>query len=152
METASPAPGAKTILVVDDNKFVLKAMSFLLGNKGFRVATAETGSEALGVLRKDKPDLILLDLDFPPDAGNICGAMRDGFTILDWARRMCDADKIPVIIVSALDPEKYKDRAKAHGIPTYFQKPVDKERLVAAIHGMFGDTPASSVAPTTVPS
>ena len=152
MENTVPALGAKKILVIDDNKVVLKAMSFQLTAKGYQVRTAETGAEALGLLRNDKPDLILLDLDFPPDAGNICGAMRDGFTILDWARRMCDADKIPVIIVSALDPEKYKDRAKAHGIPTYFQKPVDKERLVAAIHGMFGDTPASSVAPTTVPS
>ena len=139
METASPAPGAKTILVVDDNKFVLKAMSFLLGNKGFRVATAETGSEALGVLRKDKPDLILLDLDFPPDVGNICGTMRDGFIILDWARRMCNAERIPVIIISALDPEKYKDRAKEHGIPIFFRKPVDKDKLLEAIHATLGD-------------
>jgi CheY-like chemotaxis protein len=151
METASPAPGAKKILVVDDNKLILKSMSFLLAAKGYFVMTAETGAEALGHLRKDQPDLILLDLDFPPDAGNVCGTMRDGFTILDWARRMCDADKIPVIIISALDPEKYKDRAKAHGIPTYFRKPVDKEKLVEAIHGMFGGAPASDVTPSAVP-
>ena len=151
METMPPAPGAKKILVIDDNTVVLKSLSFLLGAKGYRVMTAESGSEALAFLRKDKPDLILLDVDFAPDPGNVCSSMRDGFAILDWARRMCDADKIPVIIVSALDPEKYKDQAKAHGIPTSFQKPVDKDRLVEAIHGMLGGTSAPNPAPSTAP-
>jgi CheY-like chemotaxis protein len=141
MENTVPALGAKKILVIDDNKVVLKAMSFQLTAKGYQVRTAETGAEALGLLRNDKPDLILLDLDFPPDVGNICGTMRDGFIILDWARRMCDAERIPVIIISALDPEKYKDRAKEHGIPIFFRKPVDKDKLLEAIHVTLGDAP-----------
>ena len=142
METKAPAPGAKKILVIDDNKIVLKASSFLLAAKGYVVRTAETGSEALSIIRTDKPDLILLDLDFPPDVGNIGGALRDGFLILDWARRLYNAEKIPVIIVSALDPETYKERAQAHGIPLYFRKPVDKDQLLTAIHATLGDAPA----------
>src|SRR5215471_7576827 len=142
METNPTAPGAKKILVIDDNKIVLKSTSFLLAAKGYQVVTAETGADALSILRTDKPDLILLDLDFPPDIGNIGGTLRDGFLILDWARRMYNAEKIPVIIVSALDPETYKEKAQAHGIPTYFRKPVDKEKLLAAIHATLGDAPA----------
>ena len=146
METKPIAPDAKKILVVDDNEVVLHAMSFLLKAKGYQVLLAETGAETLGILRKDKPDLILLDLDFPPDAGNIGGAMRDGFLLLDWARRMCAAEKIPVIIVSGLDPEQYKARAQAAGIPTFFRKPVDNQQLLAAIHKALGDAPEKPAA------
>jgi CheY-like chemotaxis protein len=132
----------KKILVIDDNKVVLTAMSVMLRAKGYQVVLAESGADAIGILRRDKPDLILLDLDFPPDVGNLGGGLRDGFLILDWARRMCDAEKIPVIIVSALDPETYKEKAQARGIPTFFRKPVDKQQLLAAINDVFGGAPA----------
>ena len=142
METKPPAPNAKKILVIDDNKIVLTAMSVMLTNKGYVVLKAENGADALSIIRRSRPDLILLDLDFPPDVGNIGGSLRDGFLILDWARRMDNAEGIPVIIVSALDPEIYKQRAQAHGIPIYFRKPVDRDKLLAAIHATLGDAPA----------
>jgi len=141
MEHKSIAPDAKKILVVDDNKVVLKAMHFSLTSQGYRVLMAETGAETITLLRKDRPDLILLDLDFPPDAGNIGGNLRDGFLIIDWARRMCDAEKIPVIIISSTDPAGYKERAEAAGIMTFFHKPVDQHQLLGAIHAILGDAP-----------
>jgi CheY-like chemotaxis protein len=144
METKPIAPGAKKILVVDDNKVVLKAMYFSLTEKGYNVLMAASGAETISILRKDKPDLILLDLDFPPDAVNIGGALRDGFLIIDWARRMCDAEKIPVIIISSTGPEKYKERAQAAGIMTFFHKPVDKQKLLEAIHATLGDAPVQA--------
>jgi CheY-like chemotaxis protein len=146
METKPAPPGAKKILVIDDNKVVLQAMSFLLASKGYAVLLAENGAETIRILRKDQPDLILLDLDFPPDAANIGGALRDGFLILDWARRMCDAEKIPVIIISSLEPETYKDRAQAAGILTFFHKPVDKQQLLAAVQSILGNGPAETAA------
>jgi two-component system sensor histidine kinase ChiS len=139
METKSVAPNAKKILVVDDNKLILKALSFALASKGYRVLVAETGSETIAVVRKEKPDLILLDLDFPPDAANIGSALTDGFLIIDWARRMCDAEKIPVFIISSTEPEKYKGRAEAAGIMTFFQKPLNKENILAAIQKVLGE-------------
>jgi len=144
MEDKSTTPGTKTILVVDDNKVVLKAMYFTLTGKGYRVLMAESGAETITLLRKDKPDLILLDLDFPPDAANVGGNLWDGFLIIDWARRMCDAEKIPVIIISSTDPAKYKERAEAAGILTFFHKPVDKEKLLEAVHAKLGDAPAQA--------
>ena len=123
---------SKKILVVDDNPVVLKALYFLLRNHGYEVVTAESGAETLNRLRLDRPDLILLDLDLP-DTGSVSNAMRDGFIIMDWARRTGVSENIPVIIVSALDPEEYKARAAAAGISMFFQKPVDNEKLLAAI-------------------
>ncbi|MBW8863637.1 MAG: response regulator [Verrucomicrobia bacterium] len=141
METKTSTPGAKKIFVIDDNQVVLKAMHLMLTANGYHVETAETGADAISLLRRNKPDLILLDLDFPPDIGNIGGGLRDGFLIIDWARRMCDAEKIPVIIVSSLDPEKYKERAQAAKIPTFFRKPADKQKLLEAVHAALGDAP-----------
>ena len=103
---------------------------------------AESGADAIAILRKEKPDLILLDIGFPPDVANFGTPLRDGFLIMDWAKRMCDAEKIPVIIISSTDPQEYKARAQAAGIMTFFQKPVDKEKLLEAIHLKLGDAPA----------
>jgi two-component system sensor histidine kinase ChiS len=143
MESQNAAPNAKKILVVDDNKVVLNAMTLMLTARGYRVLIAESGAETITILRKEKPDLILLDLDFPPDAMNVGGALRDGFLIIDWARRMCDAEKIPVIIISSTDPNEYKQRAQAAGIMTFFKKPVDTGKLLEAIHATLGDKPAN---------
>ena len=146
METKTTAVNAKKILVADDNKVFLKAMSIMLAAKGYNVLVAESGSDTIGIVRKEKPDLILLDLDFPPDSSNIGGPLRDGFLIIDWARRTCDAEKIPVIIISSTEPEKFKDRAQAAGIMTFFHKPVDKQQLLDAIHAAIGDATAGSLA------
>jgi two-component system sensor histidine kinase ChiS len=134
---------AKKILVVDDNKIILKAMSLALATKGYCVLTAETGADTLAILRKEKPDLILLDLSFPADSTFISSPFRDGFLILDWARRMYDAEKIPVFVISSTDPEKYKERAQSLGVLTFFQKPVDNAKLTEAIETEFKKPRAS---------
>ena len=135
---------AKAILVVDDNKVILLAMDLVLGKAGYRVLTAETGADTIAILQKTKPDLILLDVDFPPDTGNIGGPFRDGFVILDWARRTCDAEKIPVFIISSYDEQQYKSRAAAFGILTFFKKPVDNQKLLEAVRATLGDGPPAA--------
>jgi DNA-binding response OmpR family regulator len=145
MQTNPTSGSTKKILVVDDNPVVLKAMYFFLRNHGYDVVMAESGSDTLTSLRRDKPDLILLDLDLP-DTGNVSNAMRDGFIIMDWARRTGAAENIPVIIISALDPEEYKSRALAAGIAIFFRKPVDNDKLLAAIHATLHDAPVRPAA------
>jgi CheY-like chemotaxis protein len=142
---AMPPANAKKILVVDDNQVVLKAMYFLLRNHGYEVIMAASGADTLASLRRDKPDLVLLDLDLP-DAGNVQNALRDGFLLMDWARRIGVGENIPVIIISALDPEEYRARAQASGIPICFRKPVDNDQLLAAIRTTLGETPAKPAA------
>src|SRR5271154_598582 len=137
MKTELPAD-AKKILVVDDNHIILKAMSLALTAKGYHVLTADSGAGTLAILRGEKPDLILLDVNFPPEASYVSSPFRDGFLILDWARRTCDAEKIPVFVVSSSDPAEYKTRAHSFGVLTFFQKPVDNEKLLAAIEAQLG--------------
>ena len=133
MDVNTANSSAKKILVVDDNQVILKTTLQMLSTKGYQVTTATGGPEALSAVRKEKPDLILLDLTFPPDASNVGGPLQDGFFIIQWLRRTPETEKIPVIMISATDPEKFKDRALRTGVVASFHKPIDPGKLLAAI-------------------
>jgi CheY-like chemotaxis protein len=138
----------KKILIVDDNRIILKAFSMKLQASGFEVFTAEDGATAVGLVRRSVPDLIVLDIQFPPDVAHGGGVAWDGFLILDWLRRMDEARKIPVIIITGGDPAKYKDRALAAGAVSFFRKPIKPEELVAAVRQALGEvTPAAPPPP-----
>ena len=123
----------KKILVVDDNQVILKTISLKLESHGYDVRTAEDGAGAVSVTRKEKPDLILLDLSFPPDVGNGGGVPWDGFLIMQWLRRLDEAKHIPIIVVTGGDPVKYKDRAIAAGASGFFHKPINNDELMAVV-------------------
>src|SRR5437773_140530 len=89
-------PNGHKILVVDDNKVILKILSMKLGASGYQVITAEDGSGAVNAVRTQKPDLILLDINFPPDVAHGGGVPWDGFRIMDWVRRLDEAKNIPI--------------------------------------------------------
>jgi two-component system, cell cycle response regulator DivK len=122
--TPTPVIGKnRTILVVDDNPVVLKAFELKLQAGGFDVLTATEGAAAVSLARQTKPDIIVLDINFPPDVGN-SGLQWDGFNIVQWLRRFQDAANIPVIIVSSGEPAKYKEKSLAAGAIAFFQKPI----------------------------
>ncbi|HWH70617.1 MAG TPA: response regulator [Candidatus Sulfotelmatobacter sp.] len=147
-QSRPPAPSKrKRILVVDDNKVILKAMAFKLKSSGYDVLMAEDGSEAVSTARQQKPDLILLDINFPPDVAHGGGVPWDGFLIMDWLRRLKEAQEIPVIIVTGGEAATYKERALAAGAVGFFQKPVKPEELLAAIRQALGET-AGAIPPS----
>lgn len=126
----------KKILVVDDDAVILKTLTWKLTAKGYEVVTALDGSAAVSAARHEKPDLILLDVSFPPDVGTV---PWDGFRIMDWLNRVNEKTRTPVIIITGGDPVKYKDRALAAGAVAFFQKPIGHEDLVKVIHETLGD-------------
>ncbi len=89
--SAETAP-AKKILVVDDNEVILKTISLKLQAAGYRAVTALDGAEAVASVRKDSPDLILLDISFPSDVG---GVEWDGFRIMAVVARLEAVKKTP---------------------------------------------------------
>jgi CheY-like chemotaxis protein len=123
----------KRILLVDDNKIILKTTGAKLKEAGYEVLAAEDGGSAIRQARQLKPHLILLDLNFPPDVGHGGGIPWDGLLILSWLRRNDGMEKIPVIVVTGGDLEKYKDRWVEAGIRDIFLKPVDHDGLIATI-------------------
>ena len=123
----------KKILVVDDNPVIIATLSMKLKAAGYDVLTATDGSEAVSAARKDKPNLILLDISFPPDVAHGGGVQWDGFIIIEWLRRLDEAKNVPVIVITGSEAEKYRQRATALGAVAFFQKPVDNDGLLEVI-------------------
>jgi two-component system, OmpR family, KDP operon response regulator KdpE len=132
----------KKILIVDDSRIILKTLSMKLTSNGYDVITAEDGAGAVSIVRSEKPDLILLDLIFPPDVGHGGGVCWDGLLIMSWLRRLEEARNIPIIVISGGDPAKYKDHALAAGATSFFHKPINNDELLAAIRQALGESTA----------
>ena len=124
--------------MADDNKVILKAVTMVLQAHGYEVVTATDGSAVVKVVDEEKPDLILLDILFPPDI-NEGGMSWDGFAIMRWLRNMSGAKDVPIIIISGTDPEKYRERCLAAGAAAFLHKPLNMEELIATIHAALGE-------------
>jgi CheY-like chemotaxis protein len=125
-ESAKP----KKILVIDDNEVVLKSTSLKLQSVGYEVFTALDGAEGVAAVRRERPDLVLLDIAFPPD---ISGMSWDGFRIMDWLHRVDETKRIPIIVISGVVEEKNKQRAMASGAVAFFAKPVNMDEMLGVI-------------------
>ena len=139
MNAETAIPGGKKILVVDDDPIVLKTLSMVLVSNGYQVFTATDGPGAASIVTRERPDLILLDILFPPDAANVGGALQDGFFIIEWLRRMGEAADIPIIIISGDKSAKDKKNALATGVVGFFTKPIDRVALLATIRATLGE-------------
>jgi len=137
----------KKILVVDDDAVVVKSLTMKLTAKGYDVATATDASEAVSAARREKPDLIILDVSFPPDVAH--GGMMpwDGFLVMEWLKRIGDDKQCPVIIVTGGEAAKYRARALEAGAVAFFEKPVESEALLKAIRDTVGEDAATPGAP-----
>lgn len=123
----------RKILIVDDDAVVLKALTLKLQSAGYVVATAVDGADALRGLRDEKPDLVLLDINFPPDIAHGGGVPWDGFLLMRWLRGIEKVGKVPIVFMTGNDPGGYRDRALACGAAGLFHKPIDPGVLVATI-------------------
>ena len=112
------------ILVVDDDPDLVRALRLRLRANQYDIATATDGYSAIAAAQKEHPDLILLDLGLP--AG-------DGFIVLDRLQKSDTLAGIPVIVLSARDPQNNEQRALKAGAAAYFQKPADNEDLLNVI-------------------
>ena len=136
-DAQTPIGQNRKILVVDDNNVVLKAFELKLKGLGFKVLTATDGSGAVSTARSERPDIIVLDINFPPDVGS-SGLQWDGFNIMEWMRRFREIDEIPVIIITSGDPAKYKERALSGGASAFFQKPINHEEFLLTVRRILG--------------
>jgi CheY-like chemotaxis protein len=125
----------RTILVVDDNPVVVKAFELKLQASGFKVVTVTNGALVASTAEQVKPNLIILDINFPP-GGN--GQQWTGFTILQWIKRFQELAAIPIIFISGEEAAKCKEQALAAGAAAFFQKPADYDELLAAIVKILG--------------
>jgi two-component system, OmpR family, KDP operon response regulator KdpE len=114
------AKGA-TVLVVDDEPPIRRLLRTSLGAQGYDVIEAGNGRDALAIIDRDKPDLVILDLGLPD---------RDG---IDVIRAVRAHSTVPIIVLSVRDDERGKVEALDLGADDYVTKPFGVEELVARI-------------------
>jgi two-component system KDP operon response regulator KdpE len=115
------AKGQANILVVDDERVVLEALSAILGGHGYRVRTAPNGPMALDAITSERPDLVLLDLAMP------------GLSGVEVCRRIRGYSHVPILVLSALADEAQKVKALDAGADDYVTKPFGADELLARI-------------------
>ena len=121
------------ILIADDSFVFARVLSLWLKAKGYQVLTAADGASAISTVRQEKPDLILLDINFPPDVGYGGNVGWDGFRIMEWLVRMDEANGVPIIIITAGDLAKEQARCRAFELAGFFHKPFNNDDLLASI-------------------
>jgi DNA-binding response OmpR family regulator len=132
-ESNSDEPAAPKILVVDDDPVILKTVGIKLSMAGFDVITGHDGAEAISTARTEHPDVIILDVCFPPDVAHGGNVAWDGLGVMQWLHRMENGETPPIIMITGLTNEQVREKALASGAQAFFQKPIDSDGLVEAI-------------------
>src|SRR6266550_1474021 len=125
----------KTILVVDDEPKIVDLARDYLEHAGFTVRTAADGEAALALVRRDRPDLVVLDLGLP------------GLDGLDVTRRIRRDSNLPVIMLTARDDELDKLLGLELGADDYLTKPFSPRELVARVRAVLRRTDAGAQTP-----
>lgn len=125
-----------TILVVDDEPQLRRAMKATLADLGYSVIEAKTGEEALNLLRRETVDLVLLDLNMPGIGGlETCRAIRE--------TAIRQTNDLPIIVLSVRNTERDKVQALDAGADDYVTKPFGIQELLARIRAALRRVPAS---------
>ncbi|MDH3556066.1 MAG: response regulator [Deltaproteobacteria bacterium] len=113
--------GASTVLVIDDDAMVLELMKRFLSKEGYRVVTAKGGKEGLRLARELIPDVITLD---------VIMSEMDSWAVLSALKGDSDLANTPVIMLTIVDDKSMGYRL---GASDYLTKPINRNRLVAAV-------------------
>jgi DNA-binding response OmpR family regulator len=119
-----PPRNRAKIMVVDDDSDLRQALSVRLRANNFDTVNVCDGYSAIAMAQKEHPHLIILDLGLP--AG-------DGFAVLKNLQQYPALSGIPVIVLTARDPQAYERLTLESGAVAFFQKPADNEELLGVI-------------------
>lgn len=103
----------KKILIVEDDEFLVQMYATKLELQDFQVQTAGDGKQAMKAIKKDLPDLILLDLNLP---------IMDGFQVLEELKKEERTKKIPVLVLTNYGQKEHIDKCLALGASDYLIK------------------------------
>jgi DNA-binding response OmpR family regulator len=116
----------KKILCIDDSNTALLLLEYSLNEAGYQAITALTVGEAIEIINKEIPDLILLDLSMPAVSGYDFLKMRSQLNI----------EKVPVIVVSAYDSLDSVESTRDLGAVDFVSKPISIETILKKINAL----------------
>jgi len=129
-----------TILVVDDEPQIRRVMRTTLASNGYTVLEARSGEEALEIMQKERPELVLLDVNMPGMGG------------LAACREIRDRSDAAIIVLTVRNTEKDKVMALDAGADDYVVKPFGMEELLARIRAALRRTASAEPVPAFVSS
>jgi len=113
------------LLAIDDDPMALRLLEEMLNPYDYDVVLLNANRNLIETIRKEKPDLILLDIMMP---------LEDGYTLLNRIKETEDLQNIPVIMVTAVSLEDNKLFASICGASAYLTKPVKRQVLIDTIN------------------
>lgn len=113
---------SKRILIVDDDHALVKMVEAFLTSHGYAVASACDGEEGVEQVKKQRPDLIVLDVQMPK---------MNGYTFIFELKKIDGASSIPILVLTA--KEGMAEIFKVEGVKEYLIKPFQTEALLASI-------------------
>ncbi len=114
----------KTILIIEDDENISKALDVRLQARGYKVVTAFDAIQGMQKATGTLPDVILLDITMP--GGN-------GLTLAERLKASTHTQAIPIIFLTASQQSDLRQKAMALGAAAYFEKPYDFDYLLAAL-------------------
>src|ERR1041385_9084409 len=114
------------VLIMEDNKANLDLVEYLLKASGYTTLSARDGEEGVRTAQKERPDLIICDLQMP---------IMDGYEVVRELKKDPLLRSIPVIAVTALSMPGDRNNVLAAGFDGYLSKPIDPETFVRTVEG-----------------
>ena len=120
----------KTILVADDEPFVLRSLEFILKKEGYNVITATNGQEAYDRILAQKPDLVLLDIQMPKlDGNSVCRQLREEPSTAH----------LYIIMITAKGQEVDRVNSLESGANEFITKPFSPRKVVTRVKEILGE-------------
>lgn len=118
------------ILIIEDEPHIVRSLTFILGKEGYECSVACDGEEALNKIRKNKPDLIFLDVMLPRiDGYGVCGQVQSD----------PDLKNIYIIMLSAKGQKADKEKGLAAGADEYITKPFSPADILRRVKEILKD-------------
>jgi DNA-binding response OmpR family regulator len=117
----------KHISIIEDEPFIIEALSFLLEREGFSIDSESDGAAALEFITTTPPDLLILDIMLP----NV-----SGMKILEDIRKTPGIESLPVLMLTAKGQKKDRLAAEQAGVSLFMTKPFSNTELIKNVHEM----------------
>ncbi len=137
MSTAAAKAAPPRILVVEDERDIAALVAYHLTKEGYRVRTAEGGTEALEAAASERPDLLVLDLMLPGFSG---------YDVLQEVRRRPELADVPVVVLTARRDETDRIKGLELGADDYITKPFSPRELVLRVGAVLRRAQSPAVA------
>ncbi len=118
---------SRTVLLIEDEPNITEAIRFLLTRDGWKVQTHANGADAIDMIRKIAPDLVILDVMLPG---------KSGMDIIKDLRDRADMKHLPVLMLTARGQSRDREMAEQAGVNRFMTKPFSNAEVLDAVRAL----------------